>query len=297
MNVIKVDYNAIPVTMPVTIPVTSKKRVSSNKEIEDADNPILEEPVSNEVKCVYDYMPKKYLKEYNNPNFKHHLLNVPLRMIIVGFSGAGKTQLLFHLIEKMRGTYENIKVFAKEKDEPLYNYLADSIPADQFQIYNGISQLTNLDNKEKTEQTYNPTMQHLLIFDDLMLVQDQTKIIEYFVRGRKIAKGISLIYLTQSYFEVPITIRKNITYLILKKISNEGDLGRIMKEYSLGCSKEFLMDTYLQCTSQKKMDFLMIDIEAPPEKKFRRNLLEILPPEKRKSSKKKEVDSDSEEDR
>jgi len=38
----------------------------------------------------YKVMPKKFLLQSHNPNYKDHELNLPFRMLIIGGSGAGK---------------------------------------------------------------------------------------------------------------------------------------------------------------------------------------------------------------
>jgi hypothetical protein len=49
----------------------------------------------------------------------------------------------------------------------------------------------------------------------------------------------------------------------------------IMNDFSLGVDKEVLVSMYKFCT-QERSDFLMIDIDAPPEKRFRHNLLNLI---------------------
>jgi hypothetical protein len=294
MNVIKVEYGPYvprPKPKPSIPPPTCRapqcyQAVAvpghpMKEKTEAYEDPVIREAPSNEVKCAYDYIPKKYIVEYDNPNLQHHGLNHPFRMAIIGSSGSGKTQLVVHIIEKMRGTFGNIKIFTKDQDEPIYNFLKDQIPGDQLQVYDGISELPDLNNKNLVTQMFDTTMQHLVIFDDLVLLKDQSKIKEYFIRARKIAKGISLMYLSQTYFGIPSVIRKNLTYLILKKLANEMDLKRILSEYSLGCSKEYLMETYNRCTSEKT-NFLLINIDGTPENKFKKNLLETIPREVKK---------------
>ena len=75
----------------------------------------------------YKVMPKKFLLQSHNPNFKDHKLNLPFRMLIIGGSGAGKTQTLMNLIRVMNGTFNNINIITKNKEEPLYNYLESKV--------------------------------------------------------------------------------------------------------------------------------------------------------------------------
>jgi hypothetical protein len=79
-------------------------------------------------------------------------------------------------------------------------------------------------------------------------------------------------YITQSWFRSPKVIRQNLSYVILKQIAQTSDLDRILRDYSLGVDKEQLHEIYDFATAGDKKNFLMVDLEADPMKKFRRNL-------------------------
>jgi hypothetical protein len=49
----------------------------------------------------------------------------------------------------------------------------------------------------------------------------------------------------------------------------------IMSEYSLGVPKDMLKQMYKMAT-QRKIDFLMIDLEADPKDRFRKNFDEVF---------------------
>lgn len=42
----------------------------------------------------YEVIPKKFLLSQHNPNYDLHKIKLPFRMLIIGSSGAGKTQTL-----------------------------------------------------------------------------------------------------------------------------------------------------------------------------------------------------------
>lgn len=223
---------------------------------------------NNNVKKWYDLIPKGLKPVYENPNFKNHGIKVPFRMMIVGSSGAGKSTLVLELIHRMNNTFGNIVLCCANKEEPLYKYLRTKIKPEQLQIYEGYENIPDMDSFDKD-------LQHLIIFDDLVLSRKQDRIEEYFIRGRKIAKGISMIYLTQSYFKVPKIIRLQCNYIILKKLSSTKDLKMIMNDFSLGCDKDELLELYKYCT-QEKSDFLLVDIDEEMPHRFRKNFHEIL---------------------
>ena len=148
-------------------------------------------------------------------------------------------------------------------EEPLYVYLKNRLK-DDLEIIEGIDDLPEVDSFDISEQT-------LMIFDDLVLESSmkQKYISEYFVRARKV--GVSCIYCTQSWYRVPIVIRQNLTYIILKKIGSEADIKRVLKDYSLGVDADILMNIYKFALQGEKTNFLLIDIDASEENKFRKN--------------------------
>ena len=55
------------------------------------------------------------------------------------------------------------------------------------------------------------------------------KVTELFLRGRKL--NISLVFISQSSFKVPKTIRLNATYYFIMKISNKRELQQIASNH------------------------------------------------------------------
>ena len=214
----------------------------------------------------YKKVPKKFLLKSHNPNYKKHGINIPFRMLIIGGSGAGKTQTLLNLIHNMNGTFNKIYVITKNKHEPLYEYLEEKLK-DDISVIEGIDDAPDLDKDiSKKDQT-------LIVMDDLVLEKNQKPLEEYFIRARK--QNASLVYISQSYFAVPPMIRKNLNYLIIKRLSNQPDLFRIMREYSLGVEKDVLLKLYEESIKDNKQDFLLVDLDAEPEHRFRKNFNDI----------------------
>jgi hypothetical protein len=224
---------------------------------------------NNEVRNIYKKIPKKLLPSYHNPNYDNHLLNIPFRCVIVGSSGSGKTNVAVEILRRMNDTFGKIWVVTKNKDEPIYNFLQSMIPPDFLDIREGVENIPEFDE-------FDPELQHMVIFDDLVLEKNQKKIEQYFIRGRKIARGISCLYLTQSFYKTPKVIRLNSSYIILKKLSSKRDLNLILSEVNIGINKNKLFELYKYCIDGDFTNFLLIDCDAPQEKKFRKNFLEIL---------------------
>lgn len=220
----------------------------------------------NEVKNYYKFIPKNLKPKYYNPNYEKHKIILPARILCIGGSGSGKTNTLIHFIHITSGTFEYIALCVKSKEEPLYLYLEDKLK-DRLDIFeNGdIPDIESFQDKG----------QSLIIFDDLILQKDQKKIEEYFIRGRKVGGGITMFYLSQSYYKIPKIIRINSNYLIIKKLSSKKDLSLILNEYNINTPIEKILKMYEIATS-KKEDSLLIDIDADENDKFRRNFLDVF---------------------
>jgi hypothetical protein len=200
---------------------------------------------------------------------KETQMNIPYRLSICGPSSSGKTNTLLNLIRLQSGIFYKICLCTKQTDEPLYQYLI-SKAGDQIEIINSLEELG------PPEQYALPGKENvLIIFDDMCLEKPklQDKIIEFWIRGRKL--GISCVYLSQSYIKIPITIRRNNNFLIIKKLSNLKDIKIILSDYNLGnITKEQLINIYKYATSSF-LDFLLIDIDND-NNKFRKNFNEII---------------------
>jgi ABC-type dipeptide/oligopeptide/nickel transport system ATPase component len=215
----------------------------------------------------YKKIPKKFLLKSHNPHFDTHHIKLPFRMIIAGNSGSGKTQTLLNLIYNMPDTFEKIFIVTKNKDEPLYNYLEDKLGKDGLTIKEGLTELPDVDSLDKEQN-------NLIVLDDLVNepLKQQRPVADFFIRARK--KNASIIYISQSFYAVPKLIRDNINYLIIKQVSSMKNLTMICRECSLGIEKKQLKKIYDDAT-QKKQDFLLIDLEGDKDERFRKNFDEI----------------------
>jgi len=217
----------------------------------------------------YEMIPKKLIDRSYNPAYEKHLMKVPFRALIVGGSGSGKTNTLMELIRRTSGTFEQIAVCLRDKNEPLYRYLEMKCP-EGVSFYEGVENIPPISEFKGCGQT-------LIVFDDLVIDKDQSRIGEFFIRGRKVGKGISCVYLSQSFYRCPKLIRINCNYILLKKLSSTRDLNMILAECSLGVDKKQLTGMYKYSTADF-LGFLMLDLEAPDGGRFRSGFLELLDP-------------------
>ena len=81
----------------------------------------------------------------------------------------------------------------------------------------------------KNIEEYNPNKKRKIsiVFDDMMpdMLSNKKRnptVAELFIRGRKL--NISLVFISQSYFDVPNNIRLNSTHYFIMKIPNKQEL-------------------------------------------------------------------------
>ena len=218
-----------------------------------------------EVHNWYERMPSKYHLKCHNPNFKTHNIKVPFRMCIIGNSGSMKTNTLLNLLHTMTETFESIFYITKNKDEPLLNFLEDKLGNKGLKITEGLASVPDLDKIDKESNT-------LIILDDLVNEpkKEQKIISDYYIRCRK--RNCSIVYISQSFYDIPKMIRNNINYLIIKQVSSMKNLTMITRECSLGIKPQALTTMYKEATKDKK-NFMLIDLEeGDPLKRFRFNL-------------------------
>src|SRR5271166_6007114 len=140
----------------------------------------------------------------------------------VGFTGNGKTNLMVNLLKKEKVlNYSNIYVYSSTLHQPAYEYLKEFYQ----NLENFIKCKTNQAVKiayffDADTEILNPSeldknKSHVMIFDDVML-SDQTKIKDYFCRGRH--NNVNVFYLCQSLHKIAKhCIRENANMFILFK--------------------------------------------------------------------------------
>ena len=97
-------------------------------------------------------------------------------------------------------------------------------------------------------------------------------VIELFIRGRKLS--ISVVFITQSYFQVPKDVKHNIAHFFIMKILNEKELHQILLTNFSDINFKHFISAYNKCHT-KKYYFLVNDTTLPSENllRFRKTLL------------------------
>lgn len=272
-------------------PKSEKKSVENEKDTDEIIN-------------FYNVLPKKEKNKnkYFNPNADKCPLLHPYRCSIIGASGSGKSNLALNIIEKAKNV-DHIILLTKQLDEPLYKFLISQLGEEHVTAMDNFKDLPNLEDLEPIGQT-------LLIIDDASCEGNkaQQKLTEYFIRSRKCTgktkddegkrilkpgKGVSCIYISQSYYAIPKTIRLNSDHLILKNLNSNKELNSIMRNYDLGNGKEDEKMFKSMYDSTKKFDsfFYINNTEQDVNKKYRKGFNQCF---KVKEDSDSESDSDSE---
>ena len=211
----------------------------------------------------------KDLKEQSyNPHFNETDIEIPSRTAIIGASGSGKTISLLNYILITPNTFGHITIVTKQ-NEALCEFLDKKLKGKNITIY------YDLDKLPEPRDFPNKELQNLLIFDDQVVTKNQSKIINYFIYGRKVGAGITIFYLTQSYYSVPKTIRAQLSYIFLIKINQKRDLNLILLDSGDMLGKDQLKKLYDDATKEK-FNFLKINLNTSDlNKKFSKNFNEF----------------------
>ena len=170
-------------------------------------------------------------KTKHNPKWPY-ILDHLYRILIVGGSGSGKTNVLLNLINN-QPNIDKIFLYAKDPYKAKYQYLInkrEKVGLDHFNDPRAFMTYSNdMQDVYKNIEDYNPGKKRkiLIVFDDIIADMINNKklnpvVTELFIRGRKL--NISIIFITQSYFKVPKDVRLNSTHFVIMKIPNKREL-------------------------------------------------------------------------
>ena len=165
-------------------------------------------------------------KTEHNENWLH-TPDHPYRILIIGGSGSGKTNILLNLIENQLNI-DKIYLHSKDPYEAKYQYLIkkrQGVGLDYFKDPKAIIEYSNdMSDVYKNINYYNFNKENkiLIIFDDMIADMIHYKkldsiVTELFIRGRKLK--IYLVFITQSYFKVPKDVGLNTTDFFYRKNS------------------------------------------------------------------------------
>lgn len=182
----------------------------------------------------------------------------PFRLIIVGSTGSGKTNLLLNLLYKYLH-YDTLTVIARHVDNEQYTDLREmmesleDVDSDSYFFADSLDQTPQLNTFDKKKQ-------NLVVFDDICSEKDQSMVNRYFISGRH--SNVSSIYLSQGFHAIPKLARLQASMVVIFKGANAPDKIALWKDY---CSemtfKEF--DTVYHNCTDKEHAFMVIDLINP----------------------------------
>ena len=207
----------------------------------------------------------------------------PFRMLIIGPSGAGKTNTLLHLINNFH-PIDKIYSYAKDTDERKYQYLIHKREQAGIKNLNDphafIEYSSDMNDALDDINNYNKNRDKkvLIIFDDMIAdimrsEKFKTIVKELFIRCRKL--NISIVFITQSYFRTPKDARLNSNHYILMKIGNKKELKNIAEENSGYLDFKDFLKIYNHCTKEP-YSFMMVDTRPTARVTFKKNFDEPI---------------------
>ncbi len=218
---------------------------------------------------------KKFVKNYSNPSYNSCLIKHPFRAIIIGSSGSGKSLVAIEIIKRLSNTFDFVVLVTRDASEPLYQYLQSKLQ-DLLYIYE-IDGKTPIPSIQDISKLGNAKSQILVVYDDLVNEKNQSNITEAYIRARKLNRGISLAYLSQSFYRIPKTIRLQANIVIIKKVSSMRDIRLVVSEYDVGKTRKEIEQAYEEATKDIT-SFLMIrlDEKADSPYKFTKGFTETI---------------------
>ena len=165
----------------------------------------------------------------------------PYRILIIGGSWSWKTNVLLNLIEK-QPDIDKIYVYVTDTCEAKYQYLINIREKVSLKYFNDrkvfIEYSNGMCDVYKNIDEYNPDKENQIsvFFDDMIADKIHNKkvssiVTELFIRERKL--NISLVFITQSYFEVRKDVIPNTSHFFISKIPNK-------RKTSTNCNKSFI---------------------------------------------------------
>ena len=228
-----------------------------------------------------DYVNKN--KTEHNKNWPY-VPDHPYRILIIGGSGSGKTNVLLNLIDN-QPEIDKIYLYAKDPYEAKYQYLIskrEGVGINHFNDPKGFIEYSNdMHDVYKNINDYNvdKDCKILIVFDDMIADIIKNKklhsiVTKLFIRGRKL--NISLVFIIQSYLKVPKDVRLNTTHFFISKIPNKTELQQIAINHSSDISTKDFTNIYRKCTVEP-YSFLVNDTTLASDNplRFRKNLFNI----------------------
>ena len=216
-----------------------------------------------------------------------HLPPLPLRTVVLGPSGTGKTVVLVSLLlEQFRGTFSRIFVFSPSiwcdyTWRPVIEYSARELGVDQqseptfFDEWDDAALQKIIDQQMKVTEfckanKHRTLHQVIILVDDFAdrpeLLHKSGGVLDMlFARGRHAM--ISAVVSSQKLRALSTMVRVNATSWLCFKLRNQKELQALLEELSAIHPVPVLLEMYRRATAEK-YSFWFINLLAPPEEMF-----------------------------
>ena len=227
------------------------------------------------------------LKEYNCKQSKYSDVapKLPMRSMLVGPSGGGKTVLLTNMIlDIYRDCFSRVYIWSPSINvdstwKPVKDYIRDHIkPNDREKCYFDSYEPSELEQVIKTQQKvidYQKEQKHKDLYQILIVIDDfaddtnftrKSQLLhQLYIRGRHYM--ISTITSTQVYKQISPIVRKNMTHLFIYRLRNYGDLESIVEELSAVYDKKTLLQIYHEAIDEP-YSFLYVNLMQKDKRKM-----------------------------
>lgn len=213
---------------------------------------------------VIDYgsgLPKEFKSKSYGVNEKLDIQKL-FRMIILGPSYSGKTNLVFHILKESPNIYTHLHIIARNPEQELYNYIKEKLQG--FVTIHDPEAPPSVDAIPKQDGL------QLVVIDDYSNDKKLQKELfsHYFTRGRH--RGLSTIFLSHSYFATDKMIRLNSEYVAVLKANSKRDLQMILRDFNLpGVSEQDIYRAYKEATKLKGQCLLIDSVKQQMRYNFK----------------------------
>ena len=82
-------------------------------------------------------------------------------------------------------------------------------------------------------------------------------------------------FLSQTFYNTPKIIRQNVNYVVILKLGGTRDINSLLREVSIGLTKDQLLEMYKEAT-KIKFDVMIINLEKSGNERYRKNFLQYF---------------------
>ena len=168
----------------------------------------------------------------SNDNYRslNNFLSEDFRMLMAGQSGCGKTNLLMYILRKPLVYYDEIYLYTRSPQQAKIQDLEKHMKMVSQKVGYDVLKILGEEDIMDTTDYNSDDFRKVVVFDDLINAPQtvQNKIAGHYTDGRH--RKLSPIYLSQTYYDLPIKLRLNCSHMILYPPETKRHYDLIAKE-------------------------------------------------------------------